>query len=788
MASATYTQRLNSTANNVLTVALTETTNVANNTSKIDYSVYVVGGGYSVTNNNKMQLYLGGNKIFDGNPGKVTDSTPMATGSWTFTHDANGGGSFAVYCYYETMLLSDGIVSATINATHTSTSIPRASTISVSNGTLNTSQTITITRASSSFTHTLTYKCGSATGTIATKTTSTSVSWKPDLSLAAQDKNHTSLSCTVTCDTYSGNSKIGSSSKTISLAIPASVAPTAGNITASEGNTAQVPANPFSGIYVQGKSKLKLTCVASTSADQGATISSAIFKIGSSSYTATITHSGTNWTCVATGGFLNASGTVNYSFTATDSRGRTVTKTGSVTVTAYSAPTVSFSVVRCNASGTAQNDGSYAKVEATNSYASLNNKNTYSCTLEYKVNPSTTGTTKTYSTTSVSDVISGIGTDNTYVFTMTVTDKFGSVSATKELSTAFCLMDFLSDGTGIAMGKVAAYSETLDINLITRFRKTVELELPDGVGIGNGIFYNNCGSHDKRMYLGGQGYSGGGFELYDQTDNQIVYSYGGDNELWVHTPLYCPSPRGDGDGFGRYNVGARLDELSWVHNVQPNKNTEGWISFGYIQISGAYYDQPITFHITQRQGRSGTLSITFGGGNSTDPGLSSLVQTGTLFDCKVSKTATSTWRLWIYATAWDQIDITRVDYPKWSRQVAKITYDSQFSEGEPEGTKAIRRFYQNAQNMWWGTLTSGSITLPGVYTKQPSITVIAQPGSGSSYVTMIIPISFLLDGTDRQFAITNESQYVTFKIKRSAHNVVLTYVGSNASGAIKEIY
>lgn len=45
---------------------------------------------------------------------------------------------------------------------------------------------IAISRASSSFTHTLTYKFGSSTGTIVSKTTSTSASWTPAISLANQ--------------------------------------------------------------------------------------------------------------------------------------------------------------------------------------------------------------------------------------------------------------------------------------------------------------------------------------------------------------------------------------------------------------------------------------------------------------------------------------------------------------------------------------------------------------------------------------------------------------------------
>jgi hypothetical protein len=53
-------------------------------------------------------------------------------------------------------------------------------------------QTVTISRASSSFTHTVAYTFGSSTTTVATKTTSTSVSFTPPVSLASQIPNATS--------------------------------------------------------------------------------------------------------------------------------------------------------------------------------------------------------------------------------------------------------------------------------------------------------------------------------------------------------------------------------------------------------------------------------------------------------------------------------------------------------------------------------------------------------------------------------------------------------------------
>lgn len=83
--------------------------------------------------------------------------------------------------------------------------------------------TISISRASSSFTHTLTYSFGSATGTITTKATSTSVSWTPALALANQIPSTTSGTCTITCDTYNGSTKIGTKTCTLTLTVPVSV-------------------------------------------------------------------------------------------------------------------------------------------------------------------------------------------------------------------------------------------------------------------------------------------------------------------------------------------------------------------------------------------------------------------------------------------------------------------------------------------------------------------------------------------------------------------------------------
>lgn len=92
------------------------------------------------------------------------------------------------------------------------TTIPRTSKVTCPSFNIGDSTVINIERASSSFKHTLTYKFGTVTGTIATKTSSTSVGWTPTAdTLHAQIPNAKSGIGTITCQTYSGDTLIGTS-------------------------------------------------------------------------------------------------------------------------------------------------------------------------------------------------------------------------------------------------------------------------------------------------------------------------------------------------------------------------------------------------------------------------------------------------------------------------------------------------------------------------------------------------------------------------------------------------
>jgi hypothetical protein len=85
-----------------------------------------------------------------------------------------------------------------------------ASRVACASFNIGTNTTITITRDNKAYTHTLKYSFNGATGTIVTKTTATTYVWTPPAStFYSKIPNTTSGYGTITCETYNGNTLIG---------------------------------------------------------------------------------------------------------------------------------------------------------------------------------------------------------------------------------------------------------------------------------------------------------------------------------------------------------------------------------------------------------------------------------------------------------------------------------------------------------------------------------------------------------------------------------------------------
>lgn len=437
----------------------------ANNTTTISWKLQLIAGSsgridssvskdWSVTVNGTN--YSGTNKVAISNNSTIT----LASGTTTITHNSDGTKSFNYSFSQEFAINFSGSYIGTKSGSGSGTldTIPRKSTLTASNGTLGTPQMLNINRASSAFTHTITYKCGSATGTVVTKTDATGVSWTPPLSLAQQNKTGTSVSVTLTITTYSGSTNIGSNTKTITCAIPSSVKPSVSiSVSDPTGHAGTY------GAYLQGLSKINI--VVTASGNQGSTIKSYSTTADGMTYTV----------ASVTTGVIKNTGTLTIKTTVTDSRGRTATASTTISVTAYSKPKItSFSVIRSNADGSANSSGSYLAVKFNATVTALNNKNTSAFKIQYKkdtVSEYTTATLSEYANKySVTNGLYIFAADaSSYDVRLIVTDIFDSATKTGVGPSIKKLWSALSKGLGFAFGKIAELENVLDIGFKTRF-------------------------------------------------------------------------------------------------------------------------------------------------------------------------------------------------------------------------------------------------------------------------------------------------------------------------------
>lgn len=324
------------------------------------------------------------------------------------------------------------------------------STVSTTNGTLGSAQTITITRNNSSYTHTLRYSFAGHTGTIATGV-STSYSWTPAVTLAAYVTTAGSSICTIYCDTYNGGTLLGTTQTTCTLSIPATVKCTIASVALAE--TVAGINSKFGG-FVQNKSQISVTGTfnsGSGSPAYGATVAAVSITINGQ----TLTSNG------ATTNILTTSGTNSYTFTITDTRGRTDSYTGTFNVIAYTAPAVVETAERNSADNT-QIDLSY-----TWTISACSNLNDKAISISYGPigsTPTTVSVTPGSYTGSGTYTISSTDPNDSYIVTVTVTDYFSSTNASSAIAS-----------TGNRAARVSYADKKITLYYDTEFDKTVDV-------------------------------------------------------------------------------------------------------------------------------------------------------------------------------------------------------------------------------------------------------------------------------------------------------------------------
>lgn len=440
---------------------------IANNTTTISWTLKGAGeanNSWYLAQNFKVTI--DGNTVFthtldDDGQLSLYNGTLVASGTYTFTHNSEGVKSFSAYA-------EAGIYNWSPNCSGSGTwsldTIPRKSTLSVSNGTLGTAQTLTVTKKSSSFTHTITYKCGGETGTVCTKSSATSISWTPPNDLANQAPSDNSVKVEFTITTYNGNANVGSSSPDpITCAIPYT-----GTFVPVLMPTTSDANGHFTtyGAFVQGQSKLKVDI--QTYGAYGAWITSVQTEFDGAIYPGTSVESNT----------ITKSGSLPLKITVTDSRGRQSISETTITVLAYEMPKInSLTVARCDANGNIDASGVYLLAKFNATISALNNKNTATYYIGYKKTSEAEHTavhlsdlSGKYSVNSYYIIPAEAASSYTVIFN--ASDAFGQSRTTAtapSVSKVLSLLKKNGEIVGAAFGKIAEHEGVFEVGWRGKF-------------------------------------------------------------------------------------------------------------------------------------------------------------------------------------------------------------------------------------------------------------------------------------------------------------------------------
>ena len=700
---------------------------VEKNTSTISWTLKGSGSASGYVMSGAFKAVINGVTVYTSEPRiELRNTTTVASGTATIAHNSDGTKSFSLSCEAGIYTYA---VSATASGTHTLTTIPRASTISATNANMGSASTITITRASSSFTHTLTYSFGNATGTIATKTTSTSVSWTPTLTLANQIPNAVSGKCTITCKTYSGTTEVGSKTCTMTLTVPSSVKPTITSLTAARVD-GTVPTSWE--IYVQSKSKATLTINGAAGA-YGSTISS--YSITGGGYSSTASS--------FTTGFLNTSGTITFTASVTDSRGRvSANATVTISVVAYSAPSFSkYISQRCNSAGTASDSGTYVKSTVNFSYASCSSKNTITTATYYRKTTETSWTNASKTFTSGTAFTFGggnISAESSYEVKFKLTDAFTSIEVTDTLSTASVVMDFKSGGLGVAVGKVAETDQCFEVSDawdVKVYGMLLEAYIKAKAPASAGIAYATCSTASATA---AKVAVCTGFKL--TTGATVLVKFSNTNS--------AASPTLNVNSTGAKPIVAygttAIQTYAWKAGqaVMVVYDGTSWVALVQSWATTTYYG------ITKLSSSTSSTSTT-------------LAATASAVKAAYDR------------NSWDSITLTNA---------LGLAYGG---TGATTAAGARTNLGISVTQLYTGTLTTGSTTFN--YGSYNFYIIVGQPSSSSSRCTVVIPKSVITtSAVSYQFA--DEANYYSFNLSYSGTTATLAYKGRSSSGQILKIY
>ena len=283
---------------------------------------------------------------------------------------------------------------------------------------------VNISSATSGATHRVTYGFGNLSSSYNLAAGTNSHSITVPLSWCAQIPNATSGTGAVTVETLYGGAVIGSETKYFTVTVPASVVPAIGGFTADGISLTW-------GLYLSGLSSAKLSITGAAGA-QGSTITR--YRIEGGGFAADAAS--------LTTGALSA-GTITFTATVWDSRGRTASKTVTITVQAYQKPSITtVGTSRCDASGAVTQAGTYIRAVCSYTWTSVGS-NARSLKIEYR--PSGGAWTQAYWDVPASGAAITFGggeisVQKSYEVRYTLYDSITSTTATAKVPTGYVYM------------------------------------------------------------------------------------------------------------------------------------------------------------------------------------------------------------------------------------------------------------------------------------------------------------------------------------------------------------
>ena len=500
------------------------------------------------------------------------------SGSTRIYHNSDGTKSISAYIDF-VQGGSDMHVSSTSSGaqTITLTTIPRASNPTLSKTSADAGSKITVyTNKKANFKHTITYAIGNTSGTIGSNIVD-SVDWTIPLELLKQFTTSGTGSCTISCATYNGSTKIGDTKTCkLTITVPSSAYPTA-SITSIVENNDKVKAKG-SDITVQTISNKTINV---TGAGQyGATIKTLIISNGTSS--ATLTSNGST-----TISGLNSG---EYTLRVTDSRGLITTVTSKQTYYEYAAPQIT--------------QASCSRETQTGSKGTLTIAGTYSTILSNVVaisikraDQSSANLTPTYSgkNWSTAKAYTDLVYISAYSWTIAVGDSFGQTATTTVVLPPSQPIWFLGKTLARLAGKLFCQNVSNSGNLTTGSLTVDGKSLLDRTYPVGSIYMSTVSTNPKDLFGGTWEALGGRFLLgADSTYKAGSTSGEAKHKLTVdempshrhQSPIRCnwyneergSSPMLSGWGNSNFQVDVMTPYTAYVGGGQAHNNMPPYLS------------------------------------------------------------------------------------------------------------------------------------------------------------------------------------------------------------------